>query len=91
MKATKIKMKPGSRYSDQLAEIDEIYLTDCNPEGYYKKAYIHDCVKKYPGSIQVAISPFPSLIPETSINGEKYVRSAPDATAKDNLLRLPRE
>jgi hypothetical protein len=90
MKATKIRMKRGCGQSYNLVEIDEIYVTGCECEGFYKKAVLHDHLKTSPGSIQVDLSPFPNLIPEISTNGEKYVRSEPNATLLDNLLRLPR-
>lgn len=89
--ATKLKMKPGCKNSKSLLEIDEVYLTGCNRPGYCKKAAVHEHVKKYPGSIKVNIRPFPNVIPSTSINGEKYVRSNPDAFKHDDLLDLPRE
>jgi len=91
MKATKIKMKSGCGSSNNLLEIDSIYLTGCNNEGYFTKAAVHDHVKENPGSIQVNIYPYPNIVHATSINGEKYVKSTPDNTTKDNLLNLPRE
>lgn len=91
MKATKIKMKSGCGTSDNLLEIDSIYLTGCTNEGYFTKAVVHDYVKENPDSIQVNIYPYPNVIHATSINGEKYVKSTPDSTKKDNLLNLPRE
>ena len=91
MKAVRIKMKNGCRYSDNLTEIDEIYITGCNNPGYFKKEVLHDFVKKNPGSIQVDIWPNPDVVDAVSVNGEKYVRSAPNAYGHDNLLKLPRE
>lgn len=91
MKAIKIKMKAGCRYSNNLTEIDEIYITGCNNPGYFKKAIIHDYVKENPGSIQVDTWPYPDVIDAVSSNGEKYVRSSPNAYGHDNLLSLPRE
>lgn len=91
MRATKIKMKSGCGSSNNLLEIDSIYLTGCDKEGFYTKATVHDYVKQNPGSIQVNISPFPNVVHATSLNGEKYVKSSPDYTTKDNLLNLPRE
>ena len=91
MKATKIKMKSGCQKSSSLLEIDEIYITGCTDPGYYKKAVIHDHVKKNPGSIQVDIWPYPDVVHAVSVNGEKYVRSSPNAYGHDNLLSLPRE
>lgn len=91
MKATKIKMKPGCGYSSNLTEIDQIYLEGCQNNGYYYKSAIYDYLKNNPNSIQVNIYPYPDLQPLLSQNGEKYVRSEPDYTGKDNLLSLPRE
>lgn len=91
MKAVKIKMKAGCWSSNNLTEIDEIYITGCTNPGYFKKAVIHDFVKENPGTIQVDIWPNPDVVDAVSVNGEKYVRSAPNAYGHDNLLSLPRE
>ena len=93
MKATKIKMKSGCGTSNNLLEIDSIYLTGATQEGYYNKAVVYDYLIKNPKAIQVNIYPFPNLIPAVSPapNNEKYVKSSPDSTTKDNLLSLPRE
>lgn len=91
MKATKIKMKPGCGTSNNLTEIDSIYVTGCTNEQFFKKESLHDYLKKNPNSIQVNIYPYPNLIPATSANNEKYVKSASNNTTKDNLLKLPRE
>ena len=90
MKATRIKMKTGCNNSNYLDEIDMIYITGCYEDGLYKKSVIHDYLKKNPRSIQVDIYPYPDLQPMLSSNGEKYVRSEPDSTGRDNLLKLPR-
>lgn len=91
MYVTKIKMKPGCANSNNLVEIDELYITGCTTPGYFKKAVIHNHVKKNPGSIQVNIWPHPNVVDAVSQNGEKYVRSSPNAYGHDNLLSLPRE
>lgn len=91
MRATKIKMKSGCGTSNNLLEIDSIYITECDKEMFYSKASIYDAVKKTPGSIQVDIYPYPNLIPALSSNSEKYVKSSADNTTSDNLLKLPRE
>ena len=91
MKATKIKMKSGCKYSNNLVEIDQIYLIGKNISGYYPKANIYDFLKSSPNSIQVDIYPYPDLQPVISSNGEKYVRSEANYTGIDNLLSLPRE
>ena len=51
---------------------------------------INDHLKSHPNSIYVDISPYPDLIPALSSNYEKYVRSEPNDTPSDNLLKLPR-
>lgn len=91
MKATKIRMKPGNYYSQNLVEIDEIYIDGCQTPGFYKKSVVHDYLKENPNSIKVNIYPYPTLIPAISSNREKYVRSNPNDYSHDNLLDLPRE
>lgn len=88
--ASKIKMKRGCYYSDDLLEIDEIYI-DGSDDGWYKKATIHNHVTKYPKSITVKTANGPYVIPAISPNGEKFVKSTPNSTTRDNLLSLPRE
>ena len=88
MKATKIKMKSGCKESNNLCEIDSIYLKEAGM--FYKKEAIYDHLLKCPKSICVNIYPYPLLQPVVSVQGEKYVRSTPDSTQKDNLLNLPR-
>jgi hypothetical protein len=90
MKATKIKMKTGCEHSSKTIEISEIYIEGCNNPGFFSKSCLYDYLKKSPNSIQVNISPYPYLIPALSSNGEKYVRSEPNDTPNDNLLKLPR-
>lgn len=88
MKATKIKMKSKCQESNNLCEIDSIYLKEAGM--FYEKEAIHDHLLKYPKSICVNIYPYPLLQPVVSVQGEKYVHSTPDSTQKDNLLNLPR-
>ncbi len=90
MKATRIKMKHGCGQSNSALEIAEIYLEECDRPGFYDKGALHDHVKAYPGSIQVNIYPYPNLVHATSVQYEKYVRSEPNDTTSDNLLKLPR-
>lgn len=93
MRATKIKMKPSCGTSNNLLEIDSIYITACDNPGFFKKAVLHDHLEKEPGTIQVDIYPYPNVIPVTgsSPNYEKYVKSTPNSHTNDNLLSLPRE
>jgi len=86
--ATKIKMKYGCYNSNDLTEIDQIYIDNC---GWCSKGYLYDYLKKYPNSIKVYHSPYPFLIPALSPHYEKFVRSEPNNTVRDNLLNLPRE
>lgn len=90
MYAKRIKMKQGCAYSSNTQEIAEIYIDGCSSPGFYPKETLHDHLKKNPNSIKVYISPFPYLVPVTSSKGEKYVRSEPNDTSQDNLLKLPR-
>ena len=90
--ATKIKMKPGCYNSNELVEIDEIFISGADPyQGYHKKEYLHDYLQINPHTIQVDIPPYPYAIPATSSKGERYVRSSPNGNPNDNLLKLPRE
>lgn len=91
MYATKIKMRPGCVHSQELLEIDEIYIEGCNNPGYFKKESLHNYLKDHPGTIQVKISPYQDLIPAVSSRGERYVRSSPDGSRRDDLLDLPWE
>ena len=92
MYATKIKMKPGCGKSNNVLEIDKIYITGAKEEKFYPKENVHNAVKKEPGCIKVNKSPnYPDLIPAVSPAKEKYVRSEPNDTENDNLLKLPRE
>lgn len=92
MLATKIKMKTGCGASNNLLEIDSIYLTgvDVIPS-YYKKEDVYDEIKNNNVKIKVDIWPYPELQAVLSANGEKYVRSTPNQYGFDNLLSLPRE
>ena len=90
MKATRIKMKQGCANSSKTEEIAEIYVDGCNNPGFFEKSVLHDYLKTNPNSIQVNIPPYPNLIPAVSSRGEKYVRSEPNDTPHDNLLKLPR-
>lgn len=89
-KATVITLKPGCNNPTSTLEIAKIYLTGVGEDGFYLKEAVHDFVKK--GHIvYVNIGPhYPKLIAATSLRGEKYVRSEPNDTPHDNLLKLPR-
>lgn len=91
MYAKRIKMNYGCKNSSNIQEIAEIYVDGCNNPGYFKKSILYDFLKKNPGSIKVCISPYPDILPALSSLGEKYVRSEPNDTIRDNLLKLPRE
>ena len=91
MYATKIKMKPGCYYSQNLLEIDSIYIEGCDNPGFFKKAILYNFLEENPRAIQVKIFPYPDVVPALSQNGEKYVRSSPNRYTHDNLLKLPRE
>lgn len=90
MYAKKIKMQQGCTNSNNAQEIAEIYIDGCDNPGFFLKATLHDHLIKNPSSIKVNVSPYPYLVPATSSRGEKYVRSEPNDTPNDNLLKLPR-
>lgn len=83
-------MKTGCAQSNNTTEISEIYVEGCTNPGYFAKESLYDYLKENPGSIQVNIYPYPNLISALSSNQEKYVRSEPNDTPNDNLLKLPR-
>ncbi|MDU5861235.1 MAG: DUF3892 domain-containing protein [Enterococcus faecalis] len=89
IKATKIKMNDNVNTLNSVTEIKEIYLVGVTEDGFYKKEAIYDFLKNNPkSSITVDIYPYPELIPV--LNGtQKYVRSEPNDTPNDNLLKLP--
>ena len=90
MYAQKIKMQQGCTNSNSTVEIAEIYVDGCDKPGFFPKATLHDYILKNPHTIKVNISPYPYVVPATSSRGEKYVRSEPNDTPNDNLLKLPR-
>lgn len=55
-----------------------------------KKEALYDYLQEHPKTIQVNIRPYPNLIPQLSKNNEKYVKSEPNGSGRDNLLCLPR-
>jgi hypothetical protein len=91
MYAKKIKMQQGCSTSNNTQHIDEIYVDGCNNPGFFSRTVLHDHLVKNPNSIKVNIAPnYPYLIPATSVNNAKYVRSEANDTPHDNLLKLPR-
>ena len=91
MYARKIKMQQGCANSNSTQDIAEIYVDGCNNPGFFAKETLHDHLQKNPNTIQVGTPPYyPYLLPATSVNGVKYVRSEPNDTQHDNLLNLPR-
>ena len=53
---------------------------------FMKKSEVYDYLNQNPRTIQVAIAPYPYVIPALSAYGEKYVRSEANGTSRDNLL-----
>lgn len=89
MYATKIKLKPGCTSPTNTLEISEIFIEGCANPGYYTKESLYNYLYNHPNSIRVKVYPYPYLIPAISKYGEKYVKSQPNHTQKDNLLELP--
>lgn len=48
-------------------------------------------IREIYGATQEERWPYPNVVPATSVNNEKYVKSSPNSSNKDNLLCLPRE
>ncbi|MEA5031456.1 MAG: DUF3892 domain-containing protein [Sphaerochaeta sp.] len=92
-KAIAIRLNRGCINPKSCNDIAEIKIrADYGSTSEWKfKAKIYDLVKESPGSIKVDRYPYPDLIPAKSKNDEKYVRSEPNDTENDNLLKLPRE
>lgn len=86
MFVTTIKMVPGS------TTIAMIFVTTAEGEGgYVPKDILHDYLRDNPDSVRVNIPPYPALVPVTSRQGVKFVRTKRNSNTNDNLLRLPRE
>lgn len=83
---TKIHMKKYCNNSYNLTEIESLLIDN----QLYTKEYIHDYLKNNPGTIKVGTVSGPNVIPATSTNGEKFVKSEPNTSVIDNLLSLPR-
>lgn len=89
---TKIKMGTGCYNSQDITEIDSVYLQGDNTDDFFKKSAVYDFLKKHPDTlVKVDIPPYPNVIPALSVNNEKYVKSTPNQYQYDNLLDLPRE
>lgn len=91
MYATKIRMNKGYEDSYNCLDIDSIYLIGAKEEKFYKKANLYDYLEKNPNTIRVKRGAEPYVAPALSSKKEKYVRSEPNDTVNDNLLKLPRE
>ena len=92
MKATGIRLKASCSNPDspKLTEIDSVYVEGCTNPGLFKKEVLYDYLQEHPNTIQVNIHPYPNLIPQLSKNNEKYVKSEPNGSGRDNLLCLSR-
>lgn len=91
-KAIAIRLNKGCSSPKSCNDIDEIKIHDeYRGDEWKSKAIVYDMVKESPGSIKVDRYPYPDLIPVKSIYNEKYVRSEPNDTVNDNLLKLTKE
>lgn len=78
-----IQQSSGNRF-------DSIYIEGYPFYRFAKKSEVYDYLNQHPRTIQVAIAPYPYVMPALSAYGEKYVRSEANGTSRDNLLNLPR-
>ena len=92
-KAIAIRLNRGCTSPKSCNDISEIKIRDAygSTSEWKSKAKVYDLVKASPGSIKVNRDPYPDLVPVKSKNDEKYVRSEPNDTEHDNLLKLPIE
>lgn len=90
MYAQKIKMRNDCADSNELTDIVSICIEGYNGKNFYKKEVLHEHLKKHPNSIRVKLEDQPYLIPAVSPSGEKYVKSTPNDSTLDNLLKLPK-
>ena len=89
-KAIAIRMNDNASQSWSCQEIHSIKISGKHQSKFYLKEDIHDYLVNNGGTIKVDRYPYPNLIPVN--NGvTRYVRSEPNDTVDDNLLRLPRE
>ena len=77
-RATRIRMNDSKGFSN-----------DVKKPAYYSKESIYDFIKGG-NTVDVNIPPYPKLILAMR-NGQRYVRSEPNDTPNDNLLKLPRD
>ncbi|WP_321301795.1 DUF3892 domain-containing protein [uncultured Sphaerochaeta sp.] len=90
-KAIAIRLNSGCTSPKTCNDISEIEIKEGSSSSWKTKAKVYDLVKASPGSIEVDRYPYPDLVPVLSKNDEKYVRSEPNDTEHDNLLKLPQE
>lgn len=90
MRIIKIRMNSGYETSNHCIDIKDLYVINCDVPGWYPKAGVYDAINNG-ASIRVNRYPYPECVCAKSQYGEKYVRSEPNDTENDNLLKLPRE
>lgn len=92
LKATAIQMREGQNDTDDVKEIDSIHIQgSTSSKGWRKKEELYDFLRDHPNNkIYVDIDPHPELI-KAKHGEQKYVRSSPNDTEDDNLLKLPRQ
>ncbi|WP_260198703.1 DUF3892 domain-containing protein [Lacticaseibacillus paracasei] len=89
--ASKIQMNTGKEHNNELISIKSIYLEGLTESGFYTKESIYDWLKNNSDiEVRVKIEPYPRVQPAIW-KTTKYVKSQPDDTGLDNLLKLPRE
>lgn len=61
MYAKKIKMETGNYYSNNIQEIDKIYVDGCSNPGYFEKESLYDYLKKIREVLEYLFPPIPKL------------------------------
>lgn len=91
MKAVKIAMRANSQSSNNPKDIESIFISSESGNSVrYDIKQLYDILMENPEKrIYVSNSNF-YLIPMRATNGQKYIRSTPNLSIIDGLMKLPR-
>ncbi len=87
MQVNKIKMRQGRLCSYNPLDIQGVYIDNI----YHDVGDVYDYIIKTGEKIYVGDSCEVHLIGVIALNGKRYLRTAPNKTFVDDLLKLPRE
>lgn len=87
MQVNKIKMRQGRLCSYNPLDIQGVYVDNI----YHDVEDVYDYIIKTGQKIYVNGSREVHLISVIALNGKRYIRSTPNKSFVDDLLKLPRE